>query len=157
LYTKAWIYTIAPFIQDVDSIRICPDDLNGDARLRLKLTSYALSGYFSTETRPNFLNVWKLHSTSKTIVMYELSDAKDTNGQPQLQNDHVHSFNWFKPTNIAQGKVFAAISGEVAVDRHGGTANYLYADGHVDRISASQINTWASAPFNFALPPDADN
>jgi prepilin-type N-terminal cleavage/methylation domain-containing protein/prepilin-type processing-associated H-X9-DG protein len=157
LYTKAWIYTIAPYMQDVDAIRICPDDANGDARVAKKLTSYALSGYFSTETTPNFLNVWKLHSTSKTIVMYELSDAKDTNGQPQLQNDHVHSFNWFKPSNISQGKVFAAISGEVAVDRHGDTANYLYADGHVDRINASQINAWAIQPFNFALPPDSND
>ena len=43
LYTTAWIYTIAPFMEDVDAIRICPDDLNGDARQQLKLTSYALN------------------------------------------------------------------------------------------------------------------
>jgi prepilin-type N-terminal cleavage/methylation domain-containing protein/prepilin-type processing-associated H-X9-DG protein len=152
LYTTAWIYTISPYMEDVDAIRICPDDLNGDARIAKKLTSYALSGYFSTETRPNFLNAWKLKETSKTILMYELSDAKDINGQPQLQNDHVHSFNWFVAANIAGGKVFSAISGEVAVDRHSDCANYLYADGHVDLVSSAQINTWATQPFNFAIP-----
>jgi prepilin-type processing-associated H-X9-DG protein len=89
---------------------------------------------------------------SKTIVMFELSDAKDINGQPQLQNDHVHSFNWFTPANIAAGKVFSAISGEVAVDRHSDCANYLYADGHVNVISSAQINTWAIQPLNFAIP-----
>src|SRR5438045_9772525 len=125
-------------MEDVDSIRICPDDLNGDARLQLKLTSYALSGYFSTETKPNFLNVWKFKATSKAMGMFELPDAKDINGQPQLQNDHVHSFNWFKPSNINTGQVWPLICGEVAVDRHSDCANYLYADGYVALIPSSQ-------------------
>ena len=152
LYTGAWIYTIAPYMEDVDAIRICPDDLSGDARIAKKLTSFALNGYFSSETKPNFLNAWKLKETAKTFVMFELSDAKDINGQPQLQNDHVHSFDWFKPANISAGKVFSAISGEVAVDRHHDYANYLYADGHVALVSAAQINLWATQPFNFAIP-----
>jgi prepilin-type N-terminal cleavage/methylation domain-containing protein/prepilin-type processing-associated H-X9-DG protein len=153
LFTKAWIYTIAPYMEDVDAIRICPDDLNGPARKQMKLTSYVLNGYLTTEVKPAFLNAWKLKETSKTILCFELSDAKDTNGAPQLQNDHVHSFNWFKQSNITQGKVFSAISGEVQVDRHNRAAHYLYGDGHVALITSSQINTWATAPFNFAIPP----
>jgi prepilin-type N-terminal cleavage/methylation domain-containing protein/prepilin-type processing-associated H-X9-DG protein len=149
LYTKAWIYTIAPFMEDVDAIRICPDDPHGDERLAIKMTSYALSGYLSTEGIPPFLDARKLKATSKTIVMYELADTLPLD----LTVDDVHPFNWFKKSNITQGIVFDQIKGEVQVDRHGDTANYLYADGHVDRISASQINTWATTPFNFALPP----
>ena len=43
--------------------------------------------------------------------------------------------------------------GEVAVSRHEGTcANYLYADGHVDTISADQIEEWCDAGTNFAIP-----
>ena len=149
LYTSAWIYTIAPFMEDVDAIRICPDDPNGDARLAAKLTSYALSGYLAPDGIPPFPNANKLKETAKTIVMYELSDTYAV----QLTNDHVHPYNWFSNQNIAAGTVWNAITGEVQVDRHGGMANYLYADGHVDRISSSQIYTWATKPFNFAIPP----
>src|SRR5262245_10887863 len=103
LYTKAWIYTIAPYVEDVDAIRICPDDLKwSDDRLRLKLTSYALSSYLTTEPprELQFLNAWKLRESSKTIVMYELADAMGA----QLSNDHVHCHDWFKKSKILQGK-----------------------------------------------------
>jgi prepilin-type processing-associated H-X9-DG protein len=50
--------------------------------------------------------------------------------------------------------VWNAVKDEVAVDRHqGGVANYLYADGHVEMISAEQIAEWCDAAFNFAMPP----
>ena len=43
---------------------------------------------------------------------------------------------------------------EVAVDRHhGGVANYLFADGHVEPIAAQQIAEWCDAGVNFAIPP----
>src|SRR5262249_23563092 len=141
-----------------------------DFRLQNKLTSYALSAYLSSEapTQIQFLNAWKLKETSKTIVMYELA-----NTLTDVTDDHVHPYNWFRNSYIAQGIVWDQIVGEVQVDRHGGTnylprnandptelrpvggggANYLYADGHVDFISATQISTWATQPFNFAIPP----
>ncbi len=149
LYTSAWIYTIASYMEDVDAIRICPDDPHGDTRMAAKMTSYALNGYLAPDGLPPFPNAHKLKETSKTIVMFELSDTYDV----QLTNDHTHPWNWFSNPNIAAGTVFDAIKGEVTVDRHGDTANYLYADGHVDGISSSQIYTWATKPFNFALPP----
>ena len=38
--------------------------------------------------------------------------------------------------------------------RAGGVSNYLYADGHVEGISGSQVKQWADTGFNFSLPPD---
>ena len=67
-------------------------------------------------------------------------------------NDHVHSFKWFSTSNINNHLVFTNISAEVAVDRHGGTAHYLYGDGHVELISQEQINEWADSEFDFARP-----
>jgi prepilin-type N-terminal cleavage/methylation domain-containing protein/prepilin-type processing-associated H-X9-DG protein len=170
LYTQAWIYTIAPFMEDVDSIRICPDDPNFDLRLNNKLTSYVLSAYLSTEApKPiQFLNAWKLKESSKTILMYELANVLT-----DPTDDHVHPYNWFQNQYIIQGTVWDQIVGEVQVDRHGGTnylpknandpnelrpvggggANYLYGDGHVEFITDTQISTWASQAFNFAIPP----
>ena len=79
LYTTAWIYTVAPFMEDVDAIRICPDDPNGNARKAIKMTSYVLNAYLSTECPPpNYLNAWKLKETSKTIIMFEVADSNSS-------------------------------------------------------------------------------
>ncbi len=117
-----------------------PDDPNGDARMAAKMTSYALNGYLSNKDGvppgvPCFPTAHKLKETSKTIVMFELSDSLAV----QLSNDHVHCFDWFSKSNIAAGTVWNAINAAVTTERHGDTANYLYADGHVDRISSAQF------------------
>jgi prepilin-type N-terminal cleavage/methylation domain-containing protein/prepilin-type processing-associated H-X9-DG protein len=152
-HTQAWIYTIAPFMESVDSIRICPDDKYADDRLQLQLTSYVLNGYLSSESPQPFVSAWKLKSSSKTIVMFELANEKPRDAS----EDHLHCWNWFKKSTVLQGLVWDTITGDVQVDRHGDTANYLYADGHVDRISSSQIYQWAIQPFDFAIPPDSKN
>ena len=43
--SESWIYTIAPFLESVDAIRICPDDQQGKLRLDMKLTSYVMNAY----------------------------------------------------------------------------------------------------------------
>jgi prepilin-type N-terminal cleavage/methylation domain-containing protein/prepilin-type processing-associated H-X9-DG protein len=170
LYTQAWIYTVAPYMEDVDSIRICPDDPRADDRLKLKMTSYVLNGYLSSEPPPSvpkFVNAWKLKASSKTIVLFEVANAQAL----ALTEDHLHCWEWYLKSVVLQGKVWDKITGDVQVDRHGGMnympidandsrriggggANYLYGDGHVDFLSEIQVSTWANQAFNFALPPD---
>jgi prepilin-type N-terminal cleavage/methylation domain-containing protein/prepilin-type processing-associated H-X9-DG protein len=159
-YDKAWIYTIGPYMEDVDAIRICPSDLAGQLRLLGKGTSYTMNGYLSKESIPPFENIRKLAAMSQTIVSFELSENKDAGAMRSLDpadidvfNDHVHSFNWFIASNIKKNLVFTAISAEIAVDRHGGSAHYLYADGHVALISSEQIQRWVADLFDFSLPP----
>jgi prepilin-type processing-associated H-X9-DG protein len=44
---------------------------------------------------------------------------------------------------------------EVQINRHGGSANYLYADGHADLISEDAIAQWigtGTTQANFARP-----
>jgi prepilin-type N-terminal cleavage/methylation domain-containing protein/prepilin-type processing-associated H-X9-DG protein len=159
-YTQAWIYTVAPFLEDVDAIRICPDDPVGNIRLIGKSTSYTLNGYLSPESKPSFPKIQRLPATSKTIIAFELSENKDaaalaTQNPADLEifADHVHSFNWFNTSNIKNGKVYQTLSVEISPERHAGHAQYLYADGHVTLISSETINEWAIQPFNFAIPP----
>jgi prepilin-type processing-associated H-X9-DG protein len=38
--------------------------------------------------------------------------------------------------------------------RLSGVSNYLYADGHVEALPATQIKQWSDEAFNFALPPN---
>lgn len=159
-YKKAWIYSVAPYLEDVDAIRICPDDQAANVRLIGKSTSYTLNGYLSTESKPSFPKIQRLPATSKTIIAFELSENKDAvaliSQDPadiDVFNDHVHSFNWFRASNIKNGTVYKAISTETAPERHAGHANYLYADGHVTLIPDETIHEWAVQPFNFAIPP----
>ena len=51
-------------------------------------------------------------------------------------------------------RIYPNVADEVALERHvGELANYLYADGHVEPITAETIAGWCADGFNFALPP----
>jgi prepilin-type N-terminal cleavage/methylation domain-containing protein/prepilin-type processing-associated H-X9-DG protein len=159
-FTKAWIYTVAPYLEDVDAIRICPSDELGRLRQLGKGTSYTLNGYLSKEARPAFDTRRKVVATSQTIIAFELSEKKDVGAQRtdnpadiDPYNDHVHSFNWFSTSNINNRAVVTAVGNEVAIDRHQDCSHFLYADGHVELISVEQLEAWAAQPFNFAKPP----
>jgi len=143
-FTKAWIYTVAPYLESVDAIRICPDDPLAADRLKAKLTSYTLNGWLSNEARPAFDRMRKISEPSKSILAFELSEIKGLD----VYADHVHSFNWFGKTAKAKGTVFTGMSNEVSVGRHAGFAHYLYADGRVDLVDKTDIASWCSAPFS---------
>ena len=149
---RAWIYTVAPFMESVDQIRICPDDRNGPARLQDDLTSYVLNSYVCNgDDEGAVTNLNKMMATSKTIVAFETSDAIGTS-----HADHTHGTNWFKYalTRPNRGKlIWDRIKEDVQTDRHGNHANYLYADGHVKNLSEPDIDVWVQANFNFAIPP----
>ena len=149
---RAWIYTVAPFMESVDQIRICPDDRNGPARLQADLTSYVLNSYVcNDEDKGAVTNLNKMSATSKTIVAFETSDAIGTS-----HADHTHGTNWFKYTLTRPNRVkliWDRIKEDVQTDRHGDHANYLYADGHVQQLSEPDIDVWVQANFNFAIPP----
>ena len=154
VYDKAWIYTIAPFMESVDAIRICPEDKFGPDRYQLKMTSYVMNAYLTTEAGTQFTNFNKLQEKSKTIFMFEISDTKDPTapGVDPHDMDHIHSFLWFEPANIAQHKVMQKIEADIATQRHANGTHFLYGDGRVEWISSSKIQAWADQPFEFPRP-----
>jgi prepilin-type N-terminal cleavage/methylation domain-containing protein/prepilin-type processing-associated H-X9-DG protein len=152
---EAWVYTLAPYLEDVDDVRLCPDDPDRELRRVEKGTSYAMNGYLAvvkdievgnTVARNVYgavKNINKIKSTSRTMTMFETA-SRETNV------DHVHSYDWF---NAQPDHIFDNVVVEVAVNRHQGTAaNYLFLDAHVETIPASQIEQWCSENFNFAKP-----
>jgi prepilin-type N-terminal cleavage/methylation domain-containing protein/prepilin-type processing-associated H-X9-DG protein len=157
--STTWIFTLAPHLEDVDEIRLCPEDhkrLEGESS---RLTSYALNGYLRKPTQteafvypeivPDFVSrLDRLPETHKTIVAFEAGQGVD------VDFDHVHSPEWFTYAHPTANECWDVIRNEVAVDRHAGNvANYLYADGHVEALPASQISQWVEDGFNFARPP----
>jgi hypothetical protein len=76
-YTRSWIYTVGPYLEEVDAIRLCPDDPLYQVRQLGKSTSYTMNGYLSKEARPAFDNLRKIRATSKSILLLELSENKE--------------------------------------------------------------------------------
>ena len=159
---EAWIYTLAPYVENVDEIRLCPEDLDRHDQISDRITSYAMNGYLREaeedpfgNSEPGFVDdLYDLAQTHRTIVMFEAGFGVE------MTQDHVHSHEWFSQYNLKRNTpskraVWNAVKAEVAVNRHpGNMANYLYADGHVEAISSEQIATWCGEEYNFAIPPD---
>ncbi len=149
---ESWIYTIAPYMENVDEIRICPDDPKGLDRLKNKLSSYVMNSYLTSEIGSNeFNNYNKIKATSKTIACFELADGKAAD---DATSDHIHAHLWFTGVTVSQGTVLKTIERDIATSRHGSFAHYLYLDGHVELLSSTQISEWAVKPFNFAKPSE---
>ncbi len=168
----SWIYSLAPFVEKVDAIRLCPEDLPRIEKLQETLTSYALNGYLrepdaieaglpapivaqmEKDNEGLIDSFQKLPETHATILAFEgVADSLN------LIIDHVHSWDWFSEENLRRNgpterSVWQDVTKEVAVDRHQGTtANYLYADGHVAAIAVEQISQWCDEGQNFSKPP----
>jgi prepilin-type N-terminal cleavage/methylation domain-containing protein/prepilin-type processing-associated H-X9-DG protein len=156
---RAWVYTLKPYVEYVDKIRICPADPLGADRLRLNGTSYALNEYISVPGEDACLTIQHTPCTSRTITVFTISDRRG----PTNDNDHTHSREWFfgppagawtRICRDIQPDRFGGTDGRITTDPHtSGSANYLYADGHVESIPAAQIREWADRYENFAKPP----
>ena len=154
-----WIYTLKPYLGNVDQIRACPSDRQGRIRFTNGGTSYILNEYTSVDKVDplgvlieSFRNIERLKNPTATFLAFETSD---TNG-PTISADHTHSRNW--------GKGWDAVITDISPDRHSGgaarpdhsvgPANYLHADGHVEAIAAALLKRRTDAGGNIALPPE---
>ncbi|MBN1911222.1 MAG: DUF1559 domain-containing protein [Pirellulales bacterium] len=141
---QAWVFTLAPYLEGVDEIRICPDDPLADERRKNLGTSYLLNEYLCVPGEDEALRLDELRETSHTIFAFESSDEMGTS----IQGDHTHSRMWFaKP-----GKEWDRIRQDICPDRHRGTAHYLFGDGHVDAIPVEHLKAWTDLGINFSRP-----
>ena len=85
-------------------------------------------------------------STSNTIQFFEHAGGS-------IILPDVDPATWFSRENIRSGTVLTHVNKYIAHSRHhGGTANYLYLDGHIETISSKVIEDWCKEGFNFAEP-----
>ncbi len=157
LIAQSWISTVAPHLEQVDAIRACPEDPFAQRRLNVQASSYVISDYIS-EPGPNRIhNLNKLQATSRTMIVFEAanppySEIDHIDDDAKNFYDHVHATDWFRPLNQMLGIVKSLIENDIQPDRHRDTAHYLFADGHVEAIAASQIDEWIDQNFDFAKP-----
>lgn len=162
---RSWIYTLSPMLGDVDAIRICPADEQGDLRRQSDGTSYILNWYVAVPEvdmfgRPvyDYTNLSRIRRPSETVSAFESSDANGAG----VTADHTHSNVWFSwPTAEARWDSLRAVDG-MQPDRHAtrrvpdntkGRSNFLYVDGHVNGIDAGWVRRKIDANENFAIPP----
>jgi prepilin-type N-terminal cleavage/methylation domain-containing protein/prepilin-type processing-associated H-X9-DG protein len=151
----SWIYTIAPYLESVDEIRICPEDTFRVERLNANGTSYVINDYLAATDVPGAIrNLNKLQATSRTIVAFEGAENINNKGEPIVDPkfEHAHAMQWFSTNNREWGFVTESVKNDIKLDRHFTASYYLYADGHVDSIAASQVEDWIDAQIEFAKP-----
>ena len=152
--TQSWTETIAPFIENVDVVRLCPDDPLGVQRLVDSQghpgTSYVINEYVAFKTTDGYsaLNINKIKQTHSLIVLFEGSDAV------RVEGDHVHTSTWFTYGSIANNLVLSNIMGEINPQRHDTCANYLYADWHAETIPIETFLLWVQQDIDNGAGPD---
>lgn len=145
---QSWIYQLSSQLANVDRIRVCPSDPGREQRLLAHASSYTLNEFTAVDLTDPFgkrlESFRKLDSLSKptlTIVAFEIADSVGVNAM----NDHTHSRQWL------QG--WQTVTADIQPDRHGGSANYLFADSHVENLSARRVKARVEAGENPAKPP----
>ena len=155
---QSWILTLAPFMESVDNVRLCPEPTqSGDQRLLASSggftgTSYVINEYIAYKTSDGYsvLNYYRLKDRTKFIVMFEGAD------NALATDDHAHTSTWYLPYYIAHGLVWQQVNADTNPARHVNSANYLYADGHAATVSEATFYGWVQQDCangtNFARP-----
>ncbi len=154
---ESWIYSLLPYVGNVNKIRLCPSDPRRIERSEQRGTSFTFNSFVAVPQYGPFGNlirpVRKLdgyRSPSATHLMFETSDSYG----PGVFSDHTHSAQW----TLGWNEVFADIqpdrhtSGNRSSDHSTGKANYLFIDGHVDVLNAAPLKAQIDAGINFAEP-----
>lgn len=149
---RSWLYSLAPYLESVDAVRICPSDPLADERRRARATSYLINDYLAADVEGAARNLRQIQATHRTMAMFEAAEKWQDDPQLYVKNEHVHAADWFNEFNVQRGWVMWAIEQDVAVKQHQECANYVFLDGHVETIPSSQVEQWVAEGVQFARP-----
>jgi prepilin-type N-terminal cleavage/methylation domain-containing protein/prepilin-type processing-associated H-X9-DG protein len=153
-FEDSWVSTLSPYYEGVDRLRICPSDVRAAKRAELRSTSYTWNGYIGSASRLIPKKVDRLAMVRATSRFVMVMEASDLGGIEPGQVDHVHSYHWFRASNVSSGRVYETVCADIHTTRHAGGTHFLYADGHLDWVASEQIREWSTRPFNFVEPPE---
>lgn len=155
--TNAWVFTLAPYLGQVDAIRISPGDPRGQERLENDGTSYILNEYITVPIftfggmAEDYTNRDMLPAPSRTYAAFIVSDRMPAH----ITSDHTHSRTWPNGWNVLLGDIQPDRhrTGTPAADHTDGMANYLFADAHVKAIPGADLLRIWTENRDFARPP----
>ena len=153
---ESWIVSLQPYLgENFDRVRICPVDPKRNERLKYKGTSYLINDQVDVAYNskgvavPGSLSsLLRMDQGSKRILLFIAADTKSTGPT----EDHVHSGSLGKWSSLLSEIKPDAYLGNPK-DRTKGSANYLFADAHVQSISALEIKKIVDGKTNIATQP----
>lgn len=138
--TNSWVLTLQPFLAGTNLHR-CPADSN-----ERRVFSYALNDFLTPHpfgaTSLDFSRITVIPSPADTLHVAECADAYEG-------TDHFH----FADAGSG-GFAPAYFKNDVAVNRHLTTANYLFADGHVEALKWVLVKARLVQPGSRFVRPD---
>jgi prepilin-type N-terminal cleavage/methylation domain-containing protein/prepilin-type processing-associated H-X9-DG protein len=155
---ESWVFTLRPYLNNVDEVRICPADPRAAERRKAKGTSYSLNEFIAVpltdpfgRVKESFCNRSRVLAPVRTITVFIGADGLDLG----VSSDHTHSRNWRNwEAVLADVQPDRFHTGTPAPNRDDGSANYLYADGHVEAHDAKWLKSEIESGRNPARPPE---
>ncbi|MCC5847580.1 MAG: DUF1559 domain-containing protein [Verrucomicrobia bacterium] len=156
---EAWVTVLAPYLGEMDTIRICPMDPKGAERLARGGTSYLANDLiFDTRTDPfgqvlegSIGDLSLIDNPSNTFLAVIASDNRGTGAT----NDHTHAGQWTSWNRfLSDVEADRFRRGGRHATRLRGESNYLYADGGVRSLQAVTLKEWIEGGRN---PGEANN
>ncbi len=148
---ESWLYELDEYFTDsIDTIRICPADPE-ERRQRIldrNSTSYVLNDLVFDDVNYRFPR--RIPNPAQTHILFILSEDRT----PNVTRDHIHGgewTNWISALNDIEPDRHR--TGNRSSDRTKGSAPYLFADGHVEIISASDFKDKFAEGVNPAEVP----
>lgn len=147
---ESWIFTLAPYLDDIDTIRICPAE-NAKRQQAIRAanaTSYVLNDLVFDD--PVYFRQTAIPHPSRTLLMSILSESR----APSTTSDHIHGAEWTSWKNaLLDIEPDRHRVGARSSDRLKGASNYLFADGHAETILASDFKSRLESGINPAAVP----
>ena len=156
---RSWIFTLMPYVGNVDAIRTCPADPKAKERIKSYASSYVLNEYTSVDKLDpfgglveTFRNLDRLTKPTETTTVFIGAESLS----PSVFQDHTHSRNWFKgwSTVIADIEPNRFRTSGSDTNHLNGTANYLHADTRVVSLKAASVKARFDKGENLARPPE---
>jgi len=136
---RSWVGTLQPYLSGTNLHR-CPVDREP------RIFSYGLNDFLSNNPygaeHLNFSKAGSIPVPTETLLMAELH--KDFSG-----SDHFHFAD-----SVDAGYGTNAFARQVAVDRHRGSANYLFVAGQVEALDWRAVQTRLTSPNSRFVRPD---
>jgi prepilin-type processing-associated H-X9-DG protein/prepilin-type N-terminal cleavage/methylation domain-containing protein len=134
---KSWVASLIPY-GGTRGIYRCPADKNTN-----RLYSFAINDFLlpPLSDNPDFTKVTSVPSPTETTFLPECADKYSS-------SDHFH---FADPEE--GGYTPAAFESQVAVKRHQNSANYLFVDGHVERIQWNKVKAKLTQPDSRFVNP----
>ena len=143
---STWIEQLQPYLgTNYTTVRVCPADPRAAEKLRTgHATSYLMNERVEADAFVDengelvpgeavFDRLVRIPQPSRAIIMFLGNTNKTATG-----TDHIHS-GVMKSWGGVRGEIWPDAFGGGSADGTSGSANYLFADGHVQNIAAAKL------------------